>query len=148
MQLIADRLTTTKVSVSKALNNKPGISNQLRNKIREEANTLGYTKFITTVNNVTIKKLGIIVPKRFFFEDENFYTSIYYYLLKECANMHIELILSVLGTSDEQDNIFPFNLKQGNIDGLFITGEVTDNYFNFISNLNIPSVAVDFYKLK
>lgn len=148
MQTIADRLGITKVSVSKALNNQPGISEQLRNRIINEADGLGYVKHKNSKKNLVVKKLGMIVPKRFFFENENFYTSIYYYMLKECTNMQIELILSVLGTTDENNNIFPFVLEKNNIDGLFLCGEVNDSYFNFVSGLDISIVAIDFYKFK
>lgn len=44
MQDIADQLGVTKVSVSKAINNQPGIGDALRKKILLTAKQLGYTK--------------------------------------------------------------------------------------------------------
>ena len=42
MQDIADALSTSRVSVWKALNNRPGVSDALRQQIQEKAREMGY----------------------------------------------------------------------------------------------------------
>ena len=82
MQMIADKLGVTKVSVSKALNNQPGISDKLRTEINKAALELGYNKHM--IHKRASNNFAFVVPKRFFLENENFYTTIYYYLNKQC----------------------------------------------------------------
>ena len=83
MQQIADKLGISKVSVSKAINNQEGISQELRKKILSVAVEMGYMpkkKFTTT--DKQDYKLAFFTPKRYFFENENFYSQIFYYLNK------------------------------------------------------------------
>ncbi|MGB4661105.1 MAG: helix-turn-helix domain-containing protein, partial [Mobilitalea sp.] len=44
MQDIADNLGISKVSVSKVINNQPGIGDKMRQQILEKAQELGYVK--------------------------------------------------------------------------------------------------------
>lgn len=145
MQMIADQLGITKVSVSKALNNQPGVSEQLKKKILEVSYKMGYTKNKNDGKVSNIKKLGFLLPKRFFIESESFYTIIYYYLSKQCAFQNINLVLYIISSHDEENLAFPFSLEQDKIDGLFIAGEVANTYIHSVLNFNIPIVAIDFY---
>ena len=44
MQDIADALNTSRITVWKALNNRPGVSEALRRQIQQKAQELGYGK--------------------------------------------------------------------------------------------------------
>ena len=46
MQDIADALSTSRVSVWKALNDRPGVSKELREKVYEKAREIGYLREI------------------------------------------------------------------------------------------------------
>lgn len=145
MQNIADKLGITKVSVSKALNNQPGISDELKKKILEVANDLGY--FNEKKNQSTkMDKFAFLVPKRFFLENENFYTTIYYYLNKECLQKNITLSLFVVNSEEEKNLSIPPMLNKENFDGLFLAGEIDEAYLHAVANINLPMVSIDFYK--
>lgn len=146
MQDIADKLGISKVSVSKAINNQPGISEDLKVKILETSNELGYYFKNNSKTSLLPKKLGFIVPKGFFLENESFYTVIFYYLSKECAEKNISLSLYIINSSDESDLTYPFSLSQDNLNGIFVVGEVNSNYLKHLLKLNLPTVAIDFYK--
>lgn len=146
MQDIANKLGITKVSVSKALSGQPGISNSLKNRIITVAKEMGYEKNTGKQPDLQVKRLGFLVSKRFFVESDNFYTTIYYYLGKECANRHIQLVLYIISPDDENRLTLPFSLKNDNLDGLFLAGEVSDKYIDNLMKINIPMVAVDFYQ--
>lgn len=146
MQAIADILGITKVSVSKALNDQPGISNTLKNRIISVAKEMGYKKDNGKLPGLKVKKFGFFVSKCFFVESDKFYTQIYYYLSKECARMHIQLILYIISQEEENALTLPFSLESDRLNGFFLAGEFSDNYIKTLMEFKIPIVSIDFYR--
>ncbi len=144
MQMIADRIGISKVSVSKALNGQPGISPGLRRKIQETALEMGYTR--QGENGQKRRKLAFVVPKRFFLKNENFYTTIYYYLNRKCQISGQALSNFVVDNEEEKDLAVPALLSAGVFEGIFIAGEIDEKYLNALVRLGIPIVLIDFYK--
>lgn len=145
MKDVADKLGISKVSVSKALNNQPGISQELKKKIFDVANELGYV-YTTKPSTAQINKLACVVPKRFFLENENFYTTIYYYLNKQCLSESLDLSLFVVNHTEEKSVLIPPLLNKENFSGIFICGQIDTTYLNALYSLGIPIVSIDFYK--
>lgn len=145
MQVIANQLGITKVSVSKALNDQPGVSEELKRQILETSHKLGYKKNRLKKESADVKKLGFLVPKRFFLENDNFYTVIYYYMTRECAQKNINMHLFIIDPVDEKEFALPFSFKQYNLNGVFFAGEIGASYIDLIKTLNIPIVIIDFY---
>jgi len=144
---IASKLGITKVTVSKALKNQPGVSEALKKQIIELSNQMGYvTRKEKPIQ--TVYKLGLIVPKRFFLEIDDFYTKIFYYLNRECALLNYTLNLYILEPKEEDALNYPlsFTQDQSELSGLFIAGEIKSDYLKLLLNLPIPIVAIDFYK--
>ena len=124
MQTIADELNISKVTVYKALNNQPYVSEELREKILQTAAELGYAgkeKRENTLHN----NLAFIVPKRFFLESDSFYTTIFYHLNNLCHRDALTLTLYVIKREDELGCLVPYTLSPDNCDGVFIAGEMT-----------------------
>lgn len=146
MQNIADALGITKVSVSKALNDQPGISRNLKKQIQSVASEMGYIKGNGKLSTQKIKKLGFFIPAHFFVESDKFYSQIYYYLSKECNRINISLTLYIISQDDENTLSIPYSFESENLDGLFIVGEFSDGYIINLLKFNIPTVTIDFYK--
>ncbi len=145
MQTIADELDISKVTVYKALNNQPGVSKELKDKIILKGKELGYIK--DSGNNIPkLKKLVYIVPKRYFLENENFYSSIYYYLNNECMDESFELSLFIIDRNSEENAIIPQPVTKSYYDGIFIAGEFCVSYLDALCFLNPPKISIDFYK--
>ncbi len=145
MQVIADRLGVTKVSVSKALNGQPGISGRLRGEIVRTALELGYKRKSIPAGQRS-GSLAFVVPKRFFLENENFYTTIYYYLNKRCQAAGQALSNFVVNSREESGLELPLLLKERPFDGIFVAGEIDDGYLGRLEELQTPVVLIDFYK--
>lgn len=145
MQDIANELGITKVSVSKALNDQPGVSGMLRKQVRETAESMGYVLNRTMTDGQKMH-FAFVVPKRFFLETDNFYNIIYYYLNKICMNAGHQLTCIVLNTKEEENNIFPEAIMLDDVNGFFLGGEIADGYLDMLSKTNLPLVAIDFYK--
>jgi len=148
LDTIANRLGITKVSVSKALNNQPGVSESLRKKILQTSSELGYLPKSASKQANNVSKLGIVVPKRFFLDTDNFYTKIYYHMNQECTQRGISLSIYLLDPEQEHGRALPLSLAQdaSELSGLFIAGEVSDGYVELLAAHAFPVIAIDFYK--
>jgi LacI family transcriptional regulator len=143
MQMIADKLGITKVSVSKALNNQPGVSSDLKKKIMEVARETGYTS-VQRKPRTGPKRLEFIIRKKFFLETDKFYTVIYYTMGKLCNEKNIRLSMSIIGSSDELNIVAPPSLLDEPPDGIFICGEINAPYAAALASTNTPVVSIDF----
>ncbi|MCL1988202.1 MAG: LacI family DNA-binding transcriptional regulator [Firmicutes bacterium] len=135
MQDIADKLSITKVSVSKAINNKQGISNETRQRILAVAAEMGYLG-----KKVEGKTFVFVVSRRFFLETDKFYNPIFYHLNQLTTTDGHQLIPIVVETEDDE-----ITLPQ-QVNGIFLVGELSDEHIKQFTKTNIPIVAVDFYK--
>ena len=144
---IASKLGITKVSVSKALNHQPGVSDELKKKILQTASELGYVNKNSAKSAKTVSKLGFIVPKRFFLDTDSFYTKIYYYMNQECSQRDISLSIYLLDPEQEQSCIAPISLVQDlqDLSGLFVAGEASVDYVRMLNAYPFPVIAIDFY---
>jgi len=137
MQDIADRLNITKVSVSKALNNKAGVGDTLRSRILETAEDMGY--MIRKPLDIN-KAFGFFVSKRFFLETDKFYNVIFYYLNKLVMEKGGQLIPFAVENEESEITLFD------HIDGIYIAGELSEHYIKSLRRTCKPVVAIDFYK--
>lgn len=144
MDYIAKEMNVTKSTVSKALNNQPGVSEELRSSIVNFAQGLEYKNSIKSAT-YKMQKLAYIVPKRFFFENEIFYTIVYYYLNKICLDNGINLSIFIVNSEEERSLIVPQFLTSSNFDGIFVAGEIKDEYLAKLQNIKIPIVYIGFY---
>src|SRR5574344_1451397 len=78
---IAEQLQVSTVTVSKALANKDGVSEELRRKIKELALSMGYTSQPSASSGVknsqSTGNIGVLIPSRFFSTSSSFYWNLY-----------------------------------------------------------------------
>lgn len=100
MKDIADSMGISTVTVSKALNNKEGVSQELKEKIQEKAREMGYV--YNPIPKLMLKGLtnnvGIIVSKKFLVRGYDFYFQIYETIIDRLANHGYYGILEVLSS--------------------------------------------------
>lgn len=144
LQQIADELGTSKVTVSRALNGKPGISDSLRKSILACAETFGYT--VQTGSTASAKALVFLVPQRFFLEFDRFYTVIYFHLSRLCQAQGITLTSTVISQEEEQTGCLPVQMLRNVYDGVFIAGDSNTALLQAVAALNVPMVFIDFNK--
>jgi LacI family transcriptional regulator len=146
MQMIADKLGVTKVSVSKALRNQEGVSNELREKVLDTARAMGYTRS-RKGDGQAIQHLGFLEPKKYFLESGDFFTQVYYHLLQDCSARRIRLHLHVLSEEEETSPSMPFPFEQSLMDGVFVGGELCQSCLEKLSRHNVPTIAIGFYEV-
>lgn len=147
MQEIADRLGISKVSVSKALGGRKGVSDELRRKITTLAYESGYRNGDLGGDHIgdgSSLRFAFVVPKYFFLETDAFYSEIYYYFNKYCLERNYSAQLVIISGTDEAQSRIPAQLAKEHYHGIAVAGEISDSYIKIITASEIPTVTVDF----
>lgn len=140
MQDIADHLNISKVSVSKALNSKEGISNELRRTIINTAQEMGYERLPTE----TINRFAFVVSKHFFLETDAFYSEMYYRFSYQCLEMGCSATLVIVSNGDEENLRLPALLQMEEFSGIAVAGEMSDDFLRLLDKPGRPMVLMDF----
>ncbi|WP_078579151.1 substrate-binding domain-containing protein [Salipaludibacillus agaradhaerens] len=147
MRDIADKIGVSSVTVSKALNDKEGVSEELRKKIQSLAEELGY-RFNSTAKSMKeglSYNIGVIIPEHFIGETKSFYLSFYQEITKHLESYHYYGILQTLSQEDEMNHVLPGTYYENKVDGFIILGQISNEYLNVLKNNGIPLICLDFY---
>lgn len=147
MSDIAKILKISTVTVSKALSDKDGVSEELRIKIKQKANELGY-RFNYSSKNAKeglTYNISVVVAKHFIHNASAFYWVVYRYLVELLHKQSYYGILDVISETDEKENTTPSSIIDKNVDGVIVLGQFSDSYVTALTSLGIPIVFLDFY---
>ena len=149
---IADKLNISTVTVSKALADKEGVGEELREKIKEIASELGYrVKTFTPVKgSVPLStsgtgNIGILIPARFFSPNVSYYWHIFNALSSELMSRNYYSIMELLSNEDEAQLNLPRIIKDKKVDGLIILGQTDIKYIETIKRSFNNFIILDFY---
>lgn len=140
MQDIADHLDISKVSVSKALNGKDGISDELRRTIINTAQEMGYERLPTE----TVNRFAFIVSKHFFLETDAFYSEMYYRFSYQCLEMGCSATLVIVSNGDEENLRLPALLQKEEFSGIAVAGEMSGDFLRLLEKPGRPIILMDF----
>ncbi|MFN7250386.1 MAG: substrate-binding domain-containing protein [Anaerobacillus sp.] len=147
MRDIAERLNVSSVTVSKALNDKDGVSEELKEKIKKLAEEMGY-RFNTVAKSMKeglSYNIGVIIPERFTGEAQSFYLKFYQHISTVLEKYSYYGIIQLLSTKDEENLILPKIYYENKVDGFIILGQVNSSYIELLRNVDIPKIFLDFY---
>nr|WP_239589423.1 LacI family DNA-binding transcriptional regulator [Metabacillus crassostreae] len=147
MRDIAARLGVSSVTISKALNDKDGVSDELKQKIKEVADEMGY-RFNTLAKSMKdgqAYNIGVIIPERFTGEIQSFYLRFYQHIAKVLDQQQYSGILHILSADDEDQLALPRIYYDKKVDGLLILGQISNDYITLLNKVDIPVVYIDFY---
>lgn len=147
MRDIAEKLGVSSVTISKALNDKEGVSEELKEKIKVVAEEMGY-RFNTHAKSMKeglSYNLGIVIPERFTGTTQSFYLQFYQLLSKVLDNYHYSGILNILSQDDEDKLVLPRIYNEKKVDGLIFLGQIDKKYVAEIQNIESPVIFLDFY---
>ena len=148
MKDIAHKLGVSVVTVSKAFNNKDGVSEELRTQIKKTAEEMGYHHSFGTKNSKDGQcyNIGVIVASRYMDETENsFYLKMYQNIIKSLTVYEYSGILEIISTEMEEQNELPRMVVSNKIDGLIVLGQMKAEYLLYIKKTGIHTVYLDFY---
>ncbi|MBB5325713.1 LacI family transcriptional regulator [Anoxybacillus tepidamans] len=147
MRDIAERLGVSSVTVSKALNDKEGVSEELRTKIKMLAEELGY-RFNAAAKSMkegVTYNVGVIIPERFTGLSQSFYLKIYQAISKKLEEHGYYGMLYILDTEDEEQLNLPRIYYEQKVDGIILLGQISKDYIEKIQSVDIPKIFLDFY---
>lgn len=148
MDLIAAELNISKSLVSRALSDKYGVGDEMRNKIKITAVKMGYV-FKNKTNNHSSKVESVtIIVERHDLLDSGFWVKIINGIEKELYKENISVFLSVIENDD--DDFIPLSIKQMKTNGIMILGLIPLKYIASVSTTGLPIVLVDsiYFNLK
>ena len=144
MKDIAEKLNISIVTVSKALANKQGVSDELRDKIKELANSMGY-KIKNNKEDSFNYNIGVVVAQKYMDAENSFYFTIYNNIVKYLGDNNFYALLEVIDRNKELENVIPNIILDKKVDGIIILGQMEESYIKVICEQDIPVIFLDFY---
>lgn len=150
---IAKIMGVSTVTVSKALSNQKGVSEELRAKIKRQAEEMGYKTasaiYQERIKNNASYNIGVIVSDRFLDKYESFYWKLYQEVATAAVQQGCFTMLEVLRVSDENALAMPKLLQEKKADGLVVIGLLGKEYLDRLMQFSqIPVLFLDFYDKK
>lgn len=147
---IADELNISTVSVSNALNGKKGVSDELRQKVFDMADELGYRRNNRETEEKVMKQynIGVVIAERYIRQQGlSFYMSIYQQIVLAALNKNCITLLEVLSNDNEEKYKIPDLFLREKVDGVIILGEMKHPYTRLLKeNSSLPIVFLDYYE--
>lgn len=147
MSDIAAELGCSTVTVSKALSDKDGVSDELRQRIKQKANEMGYRVSCVSKNSreAPTYNIGVLVAKRFISDASAFYWVVYRYIVELLQKQSYYGILEVISEKEERTGAMPNSITDQKVDGIIVLGQFSDQYVEGMLSTRIPIVFLDFY---
>ena len=147
MQDIAHALQITTITVSRALNDKPGVSEPLAQQIKQYAMQKGFVRRgkNTAEADQKQKKILLLVADVFLKTQNTMYIDFYKKILDALQKKNIIGILNIINEQETANCTVPEILHKPGIDMLLLLGELPAEYLNIICSLDIPVLLIDFY---
>jgi LacI family transcriptional regulator len=147
MGRIADMFNVSIVTVSKALNDKDGVSEELREKIKKTAEELGYrpNHAAKSLKTQKVYNVGILIANRYVDSQEAYYFSVCGEIIKKLMILEYSGIMEILMPEDELENKLPRMFLERKVDGIIVLGQLEEGYLRNLEKIDIPMVYFDFY---
>ena len=148
---IAQVMGVSTVTVSKALSNQKGVSEELRAKIKQKAAEMGY-RTASALGQEHAKRsvsytIGAIVADRFLDKYDSFYWTLYQEVATVAVQRGCFTMLEVLQSEDESRMIMPKLLQEKKTEGLVIIGRLKKEYLDkLMEYADVPVLFLDFYE--
>jgi DNA-binding LacI/PurR family transcriptional regulator len=145
---LAAVLNVSTVTVSKALSNQKGVSDELREKIKKLAVEMGYRQPSAAKKAVVSAgyNIGIIIADKFLGKFNSFYWKMYQAVTTKVALKNCFSMLEVISEHDENNEVLPKLIQEQKVDGIIVIGKMKNNYLKMINEVStIPLVYMDFY---
>ncbi len=138
MQDVADEVGVSKNTVSRALNDKEGVSEELRETIKNKALKMGY---IIRDKNV---KIAVLIKDKYFVES-TYYAKILDGIGNKVRDYGIEVSLIAVDRKSEEGLTLPYPLKQLDFDGIITIGTLEKKFLMLLKKHEYPIVMLDYY---
>lgn len=140
MKDIANKLNISINAVSIALNNRVGVSDEMRIKILRIANEMGYlnkrAKFVRTFSRSNL----CIMMQKIYSSDMNFYGKVLYSIVEEAKKFGYDTLMVFF---DDDELAIPNCIEEHKVAGIIVIGKISDYNIEILNERNLPIVLVD-----
>lgn len=148
MSDIAKAMNVSTVTVSKALGDREGVSEALRERIKQKASEMGYRIHTSgrAVREGLTYNIAIVVAKHFISEPSAFYWIMYKYLVELLQRQNYYGMLEEISDDAlESPGEIPASIRDKKVDGVILLGQFPNDYIDKLMAFYIPTVFLDFY---
>ena len=142
MQDIANSLSISRISVWKALNNRSGISKELKEKVIKEAEQIGYIenpdKF--GLHKKANRTIAAVVSRP---ESSMFWMQIIHQIAKELSLRGANLMYTYMPTKYNEGDTLPEVLTNGSVSGIIVLNIYSQQQLKMLSELPLSKVFLD-----
>lgn len=146
MQDIADELSVSRITVWKALSNRPGVSEGLRSRVILKAQEMGYSRpegvpeTAETDSHLRTQTVSAVVSRP---ESSRFWMQIIHTLAMELSDHHVNLMYTYLPTDYIAGTPLPEVLSGQDVGGFIVLNVYNETYLRMLSDLPLPKVFLD-----
>ena len=141
---IAKACNTSNVTVSKALADKSGVSDELRAKIKQVAEEMGYVPS-KTVTSRKKSNIGVLIPAKYAGLSGSFYWTLYNSLVQRLKRENLYCVIENLENRDEENLVLPNIVTDRKISALISLGEISHSYAQKLSENVEHLILLDYY---
>lgn len=141
MEDIAAKLGISINAVSLALNNKQGVSHDLRAQIFLTAEKLGYFEHRPRYKQAVRHRTLCLIMRRMYFSSSNFYSQVILGVQEEAALQGYSVLIEIL--DDDDTASVPESITNRLVSAVMILGAVTDRYLNLIEESGVNLILLD-----
>ena len=147
MSDIAKSMNVSTVTVSKALGDREGVSEALRERIKQNATEMGYRMHTggRAMKDGLTYNIGIVVAKHFISEPSAFYWIMYKFLVELLQRQNYYGMLEEVEEGADGSCEIPNSVREKKVDGLILLGQFSNDYIDKLMAFYIPTVFLDFY---
>jgi DNA-binding LacI/PurR family transcriptional regulator len=140
-------------TASKALNGRKDVREETRARVAEVAKRINYhpSHMARGLAKRMTENIGLVALRRFHvpFFTNPFYSRVIEGMEIEVTKSNYNLLLTVVPAENMGDEIlFPKMVREKNVDGLCLLGEIPEAFLTEVASRGIPTVVVDFYSDK
>ncbi|MEG1195425.1 MAG: LacI family DNA-binding transcriptional regulator [Clostridia bacterium] len=140
MQTIADQLGVSRITVWKALSDRPGVSDALRERIAGKAQALGYAQTGEAVKPTRERTVAVVVSRP---ESSSFWMQIIHHIAKELALHDISLLYTYMPSAYKPGYALPASLGYESVVGAIVLNIYSEELLRMLAANPLPKVFLD-----
>lgn len=145
---IASAVGVSTVTVSKALSDQKGVSEELRGKIKQLAQEMGYQPPAATRKTRPSKQynIGVLIQEIYLDKYASFYWQLYQDLTRRTLMRGCFTMLELVSRNDVMGCHMPIMAKEHRVDGIVVIGSMETHYIQELEETaGVPIVYMDYY---
>lgn len=144
---IAERLSVSTVTVSKALSGQKGVSEEMREKIRQLADEMGYQQPSAKRREKAGQSynIGVLIADRYLDKYDSFYWQMYQQVATKAVAKECFTLMEVVTAQAENNDELPKLVQEQKVDGIIVIGRLSETYLEFLNKkAGVPLIYLDF----